>query len=199
MAFRGDKAYKNSLVLTKDIKIPSQKKSVDMFMELYKKDPVGVSESIGRAYSELYFFNGISKIKDYNANRFSKKMQIKGEEWVRNKGYLLFNQSMMAPIEVKARRQYYDLLLKKGFNAIQDINDVQNGYRSDDPIIFINPKNTLKNVKSRQLNYGEIELAKARYEYDEALKNKGIVDTLLYGQYKTAKKELKRVEKKQRK
>lgn len=191
----GDRAYVNNLVLKKDVKIPSQKKSVDLFMELYNSDPVGVSKSIGRAYAELDYFHGIAKIMNYNANRISKKFTNKGEEWVRNEGYLLFNQSMMATKESQTRTRYYDLLLKKGYEAINDINDVQH-YGSDDPIIFINPKKTLKEVESRELTVKEIEIANARYQYDEALKEKGIVDTMLYGQYREAKKNLKRVNKK---
>lgn len=192
----GDKAYVNNLVLKKDIKIPSQKKSVDLFMESYNSDPIGMSKSIGKAYAELDYFHGVAKIKDYNANRISKKFRDKGEEWVQNKGYLLFNQSMMATKEVHARTKYYDLLLKKGYEAINDVNDVQTGYGSDDPIIFLNPKKTLKNVESRELTLKEIEIANARYEYSEGLKVKGPIDTIFYGQHRDAKKNLKRVEKK---
>lgn len=196
MIFMGHEAYKNSLVLTKDVKIPSQKKAVETFMELYDKDPEGVSKSIGKAYAELDWFNGIDKIRDANAERISNKFSKKGRDWVESEGYKLFNQSMMAPKENEARLKYYDLLRKKGYDAISDINDVQTGYGADDPIIFINPKNTLKNVESRKLTADEIELASARYRYDEALKNRGIIDTITFNEYGAAKKNLKRVEKK---
>lgn len=195
--WRGEKAYKNDMVLVKDVKIPSQKKAVETFMDLYKKDPKGISDSIGKAYAELDYFNKIDKIRNYNANRIANKFSKKGEDWVKSKGYLIFNQSMMSTDENKARTEYYNLLLKKGYNAISDINDVQTGYNSDDPIIFINPNKTLKNVKSRELTSDEIELANARYMYDEAVKNKGIIDSLIYREYANAKRELKRVEKKQ--
>ena len=192
----GDKAYINNLVLKKNVKIPSQKKSVELFMGLYNSDPMGMSKSIGKAYAELDYFHSIAKIKDYNANRISKKFTNKGEEWVKNKGYLMFNQSMIATEESHARVKYYDLLLKKGYEAINDVNDVQTGYNSDDPIIFINPKKTLKMVESRELSLKEIEIANARYGYDEALKLKGINGTVLNEQYREAKKEIKRVKKK---
>lgn len=196
IAFMGDKAYKNTLVLTKDVKIPSQKKAVDIFMSMYKEDPEGVSKSIGKAYAELDYFHAISKIRKFNADRIANKFNKKGTDWVESKGYLLFNQSMMAK-ENKARLKYYELLRKQGYGAISDINDVQTGYGSDDPIIFINPKNTLKNVNSRKLTIDEIELANARYEYDEAVKERGIYDTLFVGNYRNAKKHLQKVEKKQ--
>lgn len=199
MELMGEKAIKNSLVITKDIKVPSQKKAVETFMEMYNKDPQGVAQSIGKAYAELDFFNKFDKFRDWNANRIAEKYSKKGEDWIKSKGYLMFNQSMMSTTEGKARNDYYKLLSKKGYDAISDINDVQTGYNSDDPIIFINPKKTLKNVESRQLTADEIELANARYNYDEASKNKGVLDTLLYGEYRTAKRELERLEKKQNK
>lgn len=196
MALMGRKPYKNSLEVIKDVKIPSQKKAVETFMEMYNKDPEGVSKSIGKAYAELDWFNGISKIRNYNAQRISKKFSKKGSDWVESKGYLLFNQSMMATKETAARDKYYDILRKKGYGAISDINDVQTGYGADDPIIFINSKGTLKNVESRKLTFDEIEIASARYEYDEAVKKRGVVDSLVYGEYRTAKKNLRRIEKK---
>ena len=89
------------------------------------------------------------------------------------------------------------MLTKKGFGAISDINDVQTGYGSDDPIIFINPKRTMKNVQSRALTADEIELANARYEYDEAVRNRSFYDDITTGTYRNAKKNLRRVEKRQ--
>ena len=192
----GDKAIKNDLALIKDVKIPSQKKAVETFMELYKKDPKGIAESIGKAHSELTAFNGVDKIRNWKAKQIANKFAKKGENWVKEKGYLLFNQSMMSTEEDRARTEYYKLLSKKGYDAISDINDVQNSYRSDDPIIFINPKSTLKTLKTRELDMTDIEIANARYRYDEALKDKGIVDTLFVGEYRDAKKNLRKVEKK---
>ena len=192
----GDKAIKNTIELTQDVKIASQKVAVETFMDMYKKDPVGVSKSISNAYADLDWFHGIPKIRDYNAERISKKFSKKGEDWVKQKGYLMFNQSMMAENN-KARNEYYKILLEKGYNAISDINDVQSGYNTEDPLIFINPKQTLKNVESRELTFDEIKLANARYHYDLAVKNRTFVNDIIYQDYKIAKKELKRIEKKQ--
>lgn len=177
---------------TKDIKVASQKKAVDTFMELYKSDPEGISTSIGKAYADLDYFHGISRIRDWNANRISKKFKSKGEDWIASKGYLLFNQSMTSE-ENQARTKYYKLLLAKGYDAISDINDIQTGYNSDDPIIFINSKNSLHNKKSVSLTSDEIELANARYNYDEASKHK----ITHLDDYVDAKRYLKKVEKKQ--
>ena len=197
MLFLGKTPYRNDLVLTRDVKIPSQKKAVELFVELYNKDPEGIAGSVGRAYAELDYFHGLSKYRDWNASRLAKKFGSKGEEWVRSKGYLLFNQSMMATEETSARNKYYDLLWKKGYGAISDVNDIQTGYNSDDPIIFIKPNTTLKNVKSRELTMDEIELANARYQYEEASRNRLSFDNLAYGTYRSTKRHLRKVEKRQ--
>lgn len=160
------KPYKNDIQITKDIKIPSQKKAVETFVEMYKKDPQGMARSIGKAYAEVVAFNKISFIRDKRADYISKKFSKKGEEWLANKGYLIFNQSMMAPEETKARNEYYGLLRKKGYDGLLDINDIQTGYDSEDPIIYINPKETMKNVKSIPMTIDDIEIAKARYNYE---------------------------------
>ena len=192
----GDKAYKNTLVLTKDVKVASQKQAVNTFIEMYNKDPKGVSESIGKAYAELASFNKISSIRNFKAKRIEKKFANKGEKWMQTKGYDIFNQTMMSSQETKARMKYYDMLGKKGYDAIIDTNDVNNS-GAKDPIIFIKPNQSMKNIKSRELTMDEIELASARYNYDVARKKKGIVDTLTTNQYGQAKKELQRVEEKQ--
>lgn len=192
---RGD-PYKNSIILTRDVKIPSQKKAVETFVEMYDRDPKGMAESISRAHADVLAFNGISKVYNYNVNRINKKFEKNGKDWVESKGYTIFNQSLMSDKDTKARNEYFNLLGKKGYDAILDVNDVQSGY-SDDPIIFIKPNNTMKNAKSSKLTADEIDLANARYRYDEALKKRGIIDTLTYGEYRKAKKNLERAERNQ--
>ena len=193
----GDKAIKNELEITSDVKIPSQKKAVDTFMEMYNKDPQGMSRSIGNAYAECLMFNKIESVRNWNADRITKKFSEKGEDWIQSKGYLIFNQSMVADKESKARNEYYKLISSKGFDAISDVNDVQSGYNSDDPIIFINPPKNLKNVKSSEMTYDDVSLALARYNYEEARRNKRkILSSVLTGEYSMAKKELKRAERK---
>lgn len=196
MLERDKKAIENTIELKKDLKIPSQKKAVETFMEMYKADPVGISNSIGKAYAELDYFNRVDKIRNMNSNRISKKLQNKGEDWIQNKGYLMFNQAMMSEKEQTARVKYYDMLSKKGYNALLDVNDIQTGYNTKDPVILINPKNTVKNIKSRELTVAEIELASARYDFDKASKNRSLIDTLVFGEYAEAKKNLKKAEKK---
>lgn len=186
---------KNTLRVNKDIKVASQKHAVDTFVEMYNKDPKGMSRSIARAHAEIDTFNKIDRIRNYKARKIEKKFSKKGEDWLRTKGYEAFNQGLMSSKETKARDTYYEMLRKKGYGAILDVNDVNSG-SSKDPLIFINAKSDLTNVKHRQLNADEIELANARYNYDQAKENRTLANDLIYGDYHKAKSELKRVEKK---
>ena len=199
MKFLGDTPYSNTLVLNKDIKMPSQEKAAKMFLEMYKQDPKGVSDSIGRAYADLDYLHGISKYRDWNANRISKKFRTKGEDWVVHKGYLTFNQTLMSEDKYIARTKYFDSLMKHGYDALLDVNDIQTGYGTKDPIIFINPKSSMSVKKSVPLTNSEIELATARYNYDQAVRNRKSFDNIvnLDSNYRSAKKYLKQVEKKQ--
>lgn len=203
MRTMNEKPIINDLVAKTDIKIPSQKKAVSIFSEVYKKDPKKMSDSIGKAYADLSWFGNIKKFRNWNANRISNKIQKnvqkKGDDYLKTKGYLLFNQSLTNSRYFSAKSAYYKKLMDHGYNALSDVNDVQTGYGSDDPIIFIKPNKTLKNVKSTALSESEIDLALARYDYEEALKNNRIVDTLFLRETAKAKKNLKRVEKRQQK
>ena len=187
-------AIKNDLVLLKDVKVASQKQAVDTFMEMYKKDPKGVAESIGRAHAEMTVLqnNMPASYKDWVADRITQAYLNSGENWVKSKGYVVFNESMVSVKESEARNKYYDLLIKKGYGAIRDINDINDGY-ADDPVIFINAKSTMKNVKNRELTIAEMEIAKARYEYDKARRFDDPLQRAV--STKSAKRDLKTAEK----
>ena len=198
MKFLGDTPYKNVLELNKDIKIPSQRKAAEYFLDMYKKDPEGVSKAIGQAYADLDWFHGIDKFRNWNANRISSKFQSKGEDWVLNKGYMTFNQTMMTDKKYKLRTDYYSILRKNGYSGLLDVNDIQTGYGAEDPIIFIHPKGNLKLKSSKPLTSGEIELANARYQYNQALKERKSFNNIVNADqpYRSAKKYLKETEKK---
>lgn len=193
LQFQGHKPIKNELKIVKDVKIPSQKKSVDLFYDMYTKDPDGVVNSIAKAQSDVMMFNRVEKIRKFNQGRIEKKFLDKGEEWVKNKGYEIFNQSMMSDADTKARTAYYDLLIKKGYSGIRDVNDINNS-QIDAPVIFLNPKNTLKNVKSEELSQLDIELYNARHNYDLVSRNTNKVERLLLSEYRDTKKELHKTE-----
>lgn len=104
---------KNTLRVNKDIKVASQKHAVDTFVEMYNKDPKGMSKSIAQAHAEVDLFNGIDRIRNYKARKIEKKFSKKGEDWLRTKGYEAFNQGLMSSKETKARDTYYEMLRKR--------------------------------------------------------------------------------------
>ena len=161
----GYDAIKNDLELIKDVRIPSERKAVETFYEMYSKDPKGVAKSIARSQSDIVAFNKVEFIRAHNERRYEKKLINKGENWLKTKGYEMFNQSMMSDVNTKARNTYFDMLIERGYDGIRDVNDINNS-ESEAPIIYFNAKNTMKNVKSVKLTEKDIELALARMEYN---------------------------------
>lgn len=198
LEFQGHTVIKNDLKVIRDIKIPSEKKAVETFYNMYKSDPVGVAKSIAKSQSDIVAFNKIEKIKKFNQDRYEKKFATKGEEWIKTKGYEMFNQSMMSDHDTKARNTYFDILSKKGYSAIRDVNDI-NRSGIDEPLIYINPKNNLLNVKSTKLSSDDIQLSMARYRYETAVKNDSRLNRLLTTELRDSRKELNRLEKRRKK
>ena len=186
------KPIANTITLVKDVKVPSQKKAVDTFMDLYKSDPEGISRSIAKARSDVQLFNKVEKIKKFNEDRTYKQLTTKGEDWVASKGYTMFNESLMSSSETKARNAYFDKLIKEGYSGLLDTNDANSGFTKD-PIILLTPKTSAKVTKSSKLTQRDIEIASARYDW-ELEKSRGFYK--YFGdQYHAAKKEMKRVKK----
>lgn len=192
--FYGYDAIKNDLKVIKDIKIPSEKKAVENFYEMYKKDPKGVAKSIARSKSDIVAFNKIESIRSFNEKRYEKQLLTKGEKWIKTKGYEMFNQSIMSDSNTKARTEYFNMLINKGYSGIRDVNDINNS-GVEEPIIYFNAKNTLKNVKSSKLTESEIELAMARKRYDDALKKDSLINRIVSDELRDSKKNLERLEK----
>lgn len=165
----GDDAIKNDLEVLRDIKVPSERKAVETFYEMYSKDPKGIAKSIARSQSDIVAFNKVEFIRSHNERRYEKKLINKGEDWLKTKGYEMFNQSIMSDANTKARNTYFNMLMKQGYDGLRDVNDINN-FSSEEPIIYFNAKNTLKNVKSVKLTEKDIQLAIARREYETTRK-----------------------------
>lgn len=159
------KAIKNELQVVRDIKIPSEKKAAETFYEMYKKDPKGISKSIAKSQADSMLFGNIMLVRLYNQKKYEKQLMNNGEEWLKSKGYEIFNQSIVSDRSTKARNTYFDMLMNQGYDGIRDVNDINNS-GIEEPIIYFNSKNTLKNVNSVKLTRKDIELAMARREYE---------------------------------
>lgn len=156
--------YINDLKVVKDIKIPSQKKAVEMFKETFVKDSDGMARCIARCKADMSLFGKMGKIvKMDTESRVYRQYMNKGEEWLETKGYEYFNQSITNNKSVKARNAYFDTLLSKGYGGVLDVNDINNSYNSEAPVIVIDPKNSLKEGTTKKLSQKEIGLSMMKY------------------------------------
>lgn len=146
------KSYKNEFVVKKNIKIPSDNQLVDAFVKMAKKNPAQVSSDMHAAYTEQY---GVSlRSKEYFSKQISKidQAKIKTGEKLAAK----YITTMMSDKTKKSRAMFIGSLVRRGFEAMSDINDRDNVTK--DPLIIFNPSKTLGKSKSvelseRELNY----------------------------------------------
>ena len=156
------KVYKNDFVLTKDITIPSQKKAVELFVEAFKANPKIMAKSIAKAQADLSFWDGFMGIN--LESKYTRKLINGGQKYLETVGYKMFNESLVNTKYVGARNQYYKTLTKHGYDAILDVNDINGGYKTEQPIIVFDPSKRLKATKPVELTQRDIDLALARYK-----------------------------------
>lgn len=156
--------YKNDLQVVKDIKIPSQKKAVEMFKDTFAKDPKGMARCIARSKADVSLFKNLGKSINMDVeSRVYRKYMKKGEQWLETKGYEYFNQSIANDKSAKARDAYFKALTSKGYSGVLDVNDINNSYASEAPVIVINPKNNVREGKSTKMTQTEMGLSLLKY------------------------------------
>ena len=77
------------------------------------------------------------------------------------KARYLNNTNVLYVAHTKKDRLRY----KDGYDAILDINDINRGYKTDQPVIIFDPSERLKSTKPVELTQTEID--RALKEYDE--------------------------------
>ena len=162
----GLKAYKNDFVVAKDVKIASDKKAAETFIQLYKKDPEGMAKGIAATVFDRSVFAIIGKSLHIPVEKMqTNKLMRKGETFMTSdKGIHLFNQSLVSDANAKLRKRYFESLLKQGYGAISDLNDRKNAFASEDPLIFLDPKKHLTLTKSTELTSKEVSAAVDKYQ-----------------------------------
>lgn len=156
------KVYKNDFVVTKDIRIPSQKKAVELFVEAFQSNPKAMARSIAKAQADMSFWHGFMGVNV--ESKYTRKFSKAGKDWLETKGYKLFNESLVNTRYAGARNTYFETLKKHGYDAILDINDINNGYKTEQPVIIFNPSQRLKNVNPVEITQAEIDRALKDYE-----------------------------------
>lgn len=170
----GKTPYNNTLTVTKDIKIASQRKAVETFREMFDQDPRAIMEATAKARAKMTVFGALSKsMNKLITSSYIRKFEKGGEEWLNTKGYEMFNQNFMSPEFKKYRKAYTERLMKKGYDGVIDVNDVNNYYKSEKPVIILTPKNNLRNEKSVKLTQSEIDAAIEELEGKPIEKIKG--------------------------
>lgn len=132
------KAFLMKLEASKDVKVASNKKAMEVFEDLYKND----RDFRTSVYEHVQtHFSGKNKadIFDQSSKKNMKKL------------YENFNSALIN-IRDKgsgADKKFYDKLKSAGYGAIQDINDKKfSGYNARNPLIVFDNKNNNIMVKS---------------------------------------------------
>jgi len=152
----GGNAYQKQIKAISDIKQASPKNAKAILENLIKTDP---EFSTGlRAYMKSGSrLGGTYAQKTINA----EKSLAKG--FVDKDVYEVFNASLVdhAPEMQTLTDKFYNVLSKKGYNAIKDVNDSKySGYAAINPIITFNSKGKVDVVEVKELVNNEINKAK---------------------------------------
>lgn len=157
----GDKIYKNEFTVKKDIKIPSDKKLVDEFTAIAKKNPKAVAEDMAKAYNYVHKFS--KKNAKYYENKLSKideNYSKKGEKITKD-----FIKLMVSDDASRTRAQFFGALIKKGYDGMSDVNDRDGG--AQDPLIIFNTSKNLKTNKSVKLTADELQKYYEKVSFDQ--------------------------------
>lgn len=134
-----ERGYKNNFVVKKDIKIPSDKVLVNEFTAMVKRNPKMVARDMSKAYNEVSLLTSKS-VKHYEKklNKISDSDLKRGEKIT--KDYISILVSNKAS---KSRAEFFGALIKKGFDGMSDVNDRDQLWGTQDPLIIFNPNKSL--------------------------------------------------------
>ena len=140
----------------KEIKIASEKRARDTFVNLFKNDKDFKSEFIERLEKDGY---EVSKGRlDGIFNKMRKDSNSLSDRELRGKAYDLFNVMLAEQGERTERNanRFYEALRKQGINAVKDINDSKiNNYHAKLPVILFDTDYDY--VKKRVMEAPEIQ------------------------------------------
>ena len=163
----------------KEIKIASEKRARDTFVNLFKNDKDFKSEFIERLEKDGY---EVSKGRlDGIFNKMRKDSNSLSDRELRGKAYDLFNVMLAEQGERTERNanRFYEALRKQGVNAVKDINDSKiNNYHAKLPVILFDTDYDY--VKKRVMEASEIQENIDKYvNASSASSNKAIAASLV--------------------
>ena len=143
-------AFKMDISAKGDIKVAARKNAEKVFNELYEKD-----SDFRKAIEQIGGTNvhGMNKV---NANgKLNGKML--------SKVYDNFNSRLVEMHNNDTANKFYDALKAKGYNAIQDVNDMKfSGYNAKNPIIVFGAKGKIAVNSMKEMTEAEINKALAK-------------------------------------
>lgn len=158
--------YENVFVAKKDIRIPSERQSVEAFMTLYKQNPKRLLEDLASSQYDLaatqHMWGAVKGKKYYNVavKAETKRLTKLGENFVASKeGHQALSGMLIKDLPSKAA--YFQELGRQGFDAVVDEHDRQGG--GQQPLIILNGKDVLVSGKSKTLSKKDIDLALLKF------------------------------------
>jgi len=162
--FYGTTAIKNTMTTIKDTKVPSQQKAIEIFREMVNEDPKGFAKAMRKAKAGTTGLGHlIIPLGMVQRSKTYKKYKEAGKDFIEGEGYNTFSLLMGTNSISKYREKYFKLLEKEGYDAILDVNDVNNGVGAEEPLIWIHPSKSLANTKSVQITEKDVDDAVAEY------------------------------------
>lgn len=145
--------YETKFKAVKEIKVASKKNATETLKNMMADDPTA-AKSITEHLKSLRFPTAKQNKIVNEATSALKKGNVN------SKVYEAFNLSLTDHSNEsanKAHKDFYSLLTKKGYGAIQDINDIKySGYRAKKPAIVFGGAKTLTVDKVRKVGVEEI-------------------------------------------
>lgn len=151
-----NKVYETQIGVKKDLKVASKKNAYKIFKDMMEKD-----EKFQKGVTtNLWEMQGLGSEKaNKTLLRETKRLNTIGKKATQG-SYEAFNISLPLRTEggLDTRKKFYDELKKKGYDAIEDLNDKKySGYNSKKPLIIFNGSDKAYVDKIRELGKSEIE------------------------------------------
>jgi hypothetical protein len=146
--------YETKIKALSSIKVASKKNAADAFNQMLKDD-----KESAKAISE--HLNNLELVTPGQQKTLAKARLALQNGKIDKNVYEAFNLSLTDHSSEKAdtaAKKFYDVLKKKGYGAIQDINDMKySGYNTKSPVIVFDGPKSLVVDKVREVGAAEIQ------------------------------------------
>nr|DAQ67652.1 MAG TPA: hypothetical protein [Caudoviricetes sp.] len=150
----GAKVHKVTMDVAKDVKVASNDKARQAFMDLYKNDP-DFYLSVNDRLKDVALANP----KFHSQQKIARKGAIASDKEIK-KLYDAFNLALVDHSEQgnKNSSKFYNKLKDMGYDAVKDINDKKySGYNSKDPVIVFDRKDKINVNKAVEIETNELK------------------------------------------